>query len=97
MPDDGYMRFAASPEEAPIVWLNGDGPFRFQRWYSETLQIGGADDFKVFLGQQGIGRHSFASFQCHALPNEESILATLMYQDKDGNEHHLDYQLKERC
>jgi hypothetical protein len=95
--DDGYMSFAASPQEAPIVWINGDGPFRFQRWYSDKLRIGEADDFKVFLGQQGVGKHSFASFQCHALPEEEPVLATLIYQDKDGNQQHADYELKERC
>ena len=31
-PDTGYMSFADSLEEAPIIWINGDGPFRFQRW-----------------------------------------------------------------
>ncbi len=97
VPDDGYMRFAGSRQEAPIVWLNGDGPFRFQRWYSGELRIGGADDFKVFLGQQGMGRNSFASFQCHALPIVEPVLATLIYKDANGKEIHLDYKLKERC
>ena len=97
VPDDGYMRFAASRKEAPVVWLNGDGPFRFQRWFSGKLNIGGASDFKVFLGQEGIGRNSFSSFQCHALPDEEPVLATLIYQDKDGKEQQLDYKLKERC
>ena len=96
-PEYGYMRFASAPEQAPIVWINGDGPFRFQRWYSGELRIGSADDFKVFLGQQGVGEHSFASFQCHALPPDEPVLATLIYQDTDGAEHHLDYKLKERC
>lgn len=97
VPDDGYMRFAGTSKEAPIVWFNGDGPFRFQRWYSGELRIGGADDFKVFLGQQGIGRNSFASFQCHALPAGEPVLATLIYRDASGKEIHLDYKLKERC
>ena len=95
--DDGYMRFAASSKVAPIVWFNGDGPFRFQHWYSGELRIGGADEFKVFLGQQGIGRNSFASFQCHALPEDEPVLATLIYKDANGKERHLDYKLKERC
>lgn len=97
VPDDGYMRFAASPKVAPVVWLNGDGPFRFQRWYSGTLRIGESDDLKVFLGQQGVGKHSFASFQCYALPQEETVLASLIYDDKDGKEQSLDYKLKERC
>lgn len=97
VPDEGYMRFAASPEEAPIVWINGDGPFRFQRWYSDTLRIGRADDFKVFLGQRGSGKNSFGSFQSHALPKDEPVLATLIYEDKDGKERRAQCELKERC
>ena len=36
-PDDGYLRFAARPADAPILWVHGDAPFRFQRWYGSTL------------------------------------------------------------
>lgn len=70
---------------------------RFQRWYSEELRIGSADDFKVFLGQEGVGKNSFASFQCHALPEDEPVLAKLIYEDKEGEEHNVNYKLKERC
>ena len=31
------------------------------------------------------------------LPDDEPVLATLIYHDKDGSERHFDYQLKERC
>ena len=41
---------------------HGDGPFRFQRWYSGKLSIGGADDFKVFVGQQGRGQTASGLF-----------------------------------
>ena len=54
-PNDGYMRFDTSVEKAPIVWLNADGPFQFQRWFSRELQIGGDDDLKLFLGLPGVG------------------------------------------
>ena len=97
VPDNGYMRFAESSDEAPIVWMNGDGPFRFQRWYSGELRIGKEDDFKVFLGQEGVGPNSFASFQCHALPREEAVLATLIYTDANGQMIDQQYKLKERC
>jgi hypothetical protein len=31
-PDPGpYMQFALIPDNAPVVWFQGDGPFRFQR------------------------------------------------------------------
>jgi hypothetical protein len=97
VPDKGYMRFARRALQAPIVWINGDGPFRFQRWYSGTLGIGQADDFKVFLGQQGVGTNSFSSFQCHALPANEHVLATLIYQDKEGKEQRVRCKLEQRC
>lgn len=93
----GYMSFARSAQEAPIVWLNGDGPFRFQRWNSETLRIGYADDLKVFLGQQGVGKNSFASFAGFALPVGEVVLATLLYEDRNGDPHRLDTRLEKRC
>jgi hypothetical protein len=97
VPDDGYMRFAESPQKAPIVWMNGDGPFRFQHWLSGQLRIGRSDYFKVFLGQSGVGRHSFSAFQCYALPEDEVVLATLIYTDQEGGEKRIDYELQDRC
>jgi hypothetical protein len=95
--DSGYMIFAESASDAPLVWFNGDGPFRFQRWYSEKMQIGGEDDLKVFLGQQGVGKHTFCAFQRHVLPESEPVLATLVYTDTKGAEQRQLYELKERC
>lgn len=96
-PADGYMQFAAAQSKAPIVWINGDGPFRFQRWLSGELRIGGSDDLKVFLGQEGVGNSSFTAFQRYVLPIDEPVLATLVYTDADGNEKRAKCQLKERC
>jgi hypothetical protein len=96
-PDDGYMRFAAKPADAPIIWVNGDAPFRFQRWYGGKLRIGDADDFKVFLGQPGIGRSSFCAFKQHFLPEGEWVKATLIYRDGTGKEKRQVCELKERC
>ncbi len=95
--DSGYMRFAESQSEAPLVWLNGDGPFRFQRWYSEKMQVGGEGDLKLFLGQEGVGKHTFCAFQRHVLPEGEAVLATLVYVDNNGKEQRQLYELKERC
>ena len=61
-PDPGdYMKLASGPQKAPVVWFQGDGPFRFQRWYGGQLTVGGTDDFKVFLGQAGLGPSSFCA------------------------------------
>jgi len=96
-PDLGYWKFGKKPEEAPVLWVNGDGPFRFQRWYSDKLTIGGADDFKVFVGQTGVGSNSFGAFQQHFLPDSEGVQATLICQDTQGKELRTVHRLNDRC
>jgi hypothetical protein len=97
-PDPGdYMKLAPEPQKAPVVWFQGDGPFRFQRWYGGQLTVGGADDFKVFLGQAGHGPSSFCAFAEHVLPEGEAVQATLIYTDADGKERREVCPLKQRC
>jgi len=95
--DSGYMRFAESQSEAPLVWFNGDGPFRFQRWYSAKMAIGKEEDLKLFLGQEGVGKHTFCAFTGYVLPEGEPVNATLVYTDKEGKEKRISFELKERC
>jgi hypothetical protein len=96
-PEKGYMQFAKSADEAPIVWFNGDGPFHFQYWYSNQLHIGAEDDLKLFLGLPGIGSSSFCAFQEHILGQEEQLVATLIYTNADGNERQAESELTQRC
>jgi hypothetical protein len=96
-PEAGYMRLAVKPADAPVVWVHGDGPFRFQRWSGGKLTVGEADDFKVFLGQPGRGPSSFCAAQEHILPKDEFVKATLVYRDGMGREQLLVCELKERC
>jgi hypothetical protein len=96
-PEGGYLKFAGKAADAPVLWANGDGPFRFQRWYGSKLTIGGADDFKVFVGQQGLGSASFCAFQEHFLPESEGVQATLVYHDTAGKERQATARLNERC
>lgn len=96
-PEAGYLKFGTSPATAPILRADGDGPFRFQRWYSGKLAIGQADDFKVFIGHPGSGESSFWAFQQHVLPEKEGVQATLIYQDAQGKEQKAVYQLMDRC
>lgn len=93
----GYLKFADKAATAPILWVNGDGPFRFQRWYSDKLTIGASDDLKVFVGQQGVGASSFWAFQEHFLPESEGVQATLICQDAQGKELRLVSRLNDRC
>jgi hypothetical protein len=96
-PEPGYMRFAPRPADAPVVWLFGDGPFRFQRWTGGRLPVGGSEDLRLFLGQPGRGRSSFGATQEHILPPGETVRATLIYRDGMGREQRAVCELKERC
>jgi hypothetical protein len=96
-PDGGYMQFGATPEEAPILHANGDGPFQFQFWYPEKLAIGGQTDVKLFVGLPGVGRNSFWAFSQHVLPEKIGVDATPVYEDTSGNTHELPQPLLERC
>ena len=96
-PAKGYMQFGATPKNAPIIRLNGDGPFQFQRWFSNEFTIGGGDDLKLFLGAPGVGQSSFCAFQRHVLKDDEPVLATLIYTDQAGDQQKADFKLKERC
>ena len=96
-PENGYMRFGKSPQDAPIVWLNGDGPFRFQPWLNESLVIGQETDLKQFLGQAGVGKNSFCAFKEHVLPGDEAVIATLLYTSQDGQEREATSFLERRC
>ena len=96
-PENGYLKFMDSPANAPVMWANGDEPYRFQRWYGGRLPIGGQEDFKVFVGQRGAGPNSFWAFQEHFLPESEGVQATLVYRDALDKEKRLTCLLKERC
>lgn len=96
-PEAGYMRFGDRPANAPVMWADGDGPFRFQRWYGGRLPIGGQEDFKVFVGQPGEGPNAFWAFQEHVLPDAEGVQATLVYRDAGGKDRRAVCLLKERC
>jgi hypothetical protein len=96
-PENGYLKLGDKPANAPVLWANGDTPFRFQRWYSGRLTIGGDEDFMVFIGQPGRGENAFWAFQEHFLPESEGVKATLIYRDAAGKERRATCLLKERC
>lgn len=96
-PSHGYMSFGKSPQEAPVVWFNGDGPFQFQPWYNEPLVIGQETDLKLFLGQFGAGENTFCAFREHVLPQDEAVLATVIYTGQDGQQREAASFLDRRC
>jgi hypothetical protein len=86
-----------SAAAASVLWADGGGPFRFQPWCSGTLTVGAADDFKVFVGQPGLGPNSFWAFQEHVLPAGEGVRGTLVYRDARGEERRAVSRLNDRC
>lgn len=92
-----YSQFAPTPAEAPVLWPGADGPFSFQFWLPEPLVIGGSTDVKVFLGHRGHGKNTFCAVPDTFLPKEVPVLATLIYDDKDGKERRAQSELRERC
>jgi hypothetical protein len=95
--EETYSRFGSSPDSAPILWLNGDGPFTFQRWYTEPLRIGRETDLKLFIGVPGVGTSTFCAFQVHALPAGEGIEGILHYTSKDGEQRQSPFALMDKC
>jgi len=95
--EETYSRFTGSPDSAPVLWLNGDGPFTFQRWYTEPLRIGRETDVKLFIGVPGIGTSTFCAFQVHALPEGEGIQGILRYTTKSGEQRQHSFSLMNKC
>jgi hypothetical protein len=92
-----YSRFASSPDKAPILLLNGDGPFTFQRWYTESLTLGQETDVKLFIGVPGVGTSTFCAFQIHALPEGEGIEGILHYTTTSGSAGRSPFKLLNKC
>ena len=92
-----YSQFARSPDKAPILWLNGDGPFTFQRWYTESLHIGHETDVKLFIGVPGVGQSTFCAFQVHPLLEGEAIQGILHYTTKNGEQRQSAFALLDKC
>jgi hypothetical protein len=93
-----YTQFAPTPAEAPILWPGADGSFSFQFWQQlDPLDIGGSEDVRVFLGHQGLGKNTFCAVPDTFLPKDVPVIATLIYRDKEGNEHRARSELSQRC
>ena len=95
--EETYSCFGSSPSKAPILWLNGDGPFTFQRWYTEPLHIGRETDVKLFIGVPGVGTSTFCAFQVHALPEGEGIEGVLHYNTSSGDKRQSSFALMNKC
>ncbi len=92
-----YAGFGPSPEEATVFVPGFDRPLEFERWLSATLEIGGASDFKVFLGAKGSKRGAFSCGDQKLLPEGEYVIATLIYTNDEDEEKRAEVKLRERC
>ena len=61
------------------------------------MRVGSNTDLKLFLGQEGVGTNSFCAFQRHVLPDDEVVIATLVYTDEDGQQQEATSYLDRRC
>ncbi len=92
-----YCQFAEKPADAPVMWPGAEGPLSFERWQWTKLAIGGSEDLRVFIGHQGHGRNTFCGLSDAFLPKSVPVLATVIYQDKDGKEQRAQSEMRERC
>jgi hypothetical protein len=92
-----YTQFAATREEAPVLWPGAELPLGFQFWELKPLVIGQASDVEVFLGHQGLGKNTFCALPDSFLPKEVPVLVTLVYIDQQGKERRAQSELRERC
>lgn len=92
-----YASFGASREDVTIYVPGYDRPLEFEHWISDKLRAGASNDFKVFLGARGSSRGAFSSGDQKLLPDEEYVIATLIYRDGNGKEQRVRAELRERC
>jgi hypothetical protein len=69
--DTGYLQFAASPKEAPVIHFRG--PLRMGLYEPQCLILGTKPcDLKALVGTPGVGKGTFASIGFDGLIDPES-------------------------
>lgn len=94
---DTYASFGESAEDATVYVPGYDRPLEFEHWMCGTLEIGKASDFKVFVGARGSLQGAFSCGDQKLLPEDEYVLATLIYTNEDDEEKRVQCKLRERC
>jgi len=54
-------------------------------------------DFKVFLGNVGLGPGTFSCVDDKFLPPDDYVVGTLLYKDQSGARQSLRFDMKRRC
>ena len=94
---ESYGDFSDSPETAPVLVPGHDRPLQFQHWMSGRLRRDGYNDFKVFLGNAGLGPGAFSCVDDKFLPPGDYVVGTLLYKDQAGAQQALRFNMKHRC
>jgi hypothetical protein len=95
--NDSYAAFGSSIASAPIFVPGYDRPFAFEVWMPDTLRRGADADVKVFVGNRGDRRGAFSAVDDKFLAVEDSPVATLRYEDRNGAAKVLEWELQQRC
>jgi len=94
---ENYGNFSASAETAPVLVPGHDHPFQFQHWMSGTLRRDRGNDFKVFIGNPGLGSGTFSCGDDKLLPPDDYVVGTLLYKERSGATQSLRFDMKRRC
>jgi hypothetical protein len=79
----GQLEFAADPEDAPVVHFNG--PLALDLWYEQRpLWHNRRVNITAVVGTHGLGKGTFALFQCNAYPPNAWPTAVIEYPAKGG-------------
>lgn len=92
-----YAGFASSAADAPVYVLGSGLPFQFERWIDAEMPIGRSTDFKVFMGNRGSRSGTFMAVDQDFLPQDEFVLATLIYTDTNRKQRRHQVELRSRC
>jgi hypothetical protein len=94
---ESYGNFSTSAETAPLLVPGPDRPLQFQHWMSATLRRDRDNEFKVFIGNMGLGPGTFSCVDDKFLPPDDYVVGTLLYEDKSGVRQSLRFDMKRRC
>ena len=96
----GNFQFAARPEEAPVIHLNGPLTMKpLVPGMGLALKRGEGIELRTVVGTPGLGEDTFAWWNNDAVPKEVNPIAEIEYPNKDrgGKPILVQYVLSQRC
>ena len=92
------LRFAESPEKAPILHADPEGPLAFLLYDGAELQIGHSQGVRIMVGAAGSGGSTFMAVDENFLNlKEDKIFVTLIATDRAGKEIRARTRINGHC